>query len=151
MVSRIAVVRMAGVAAVEHDSGVLDAAVTESEQCADGSDAVDAREGDEHLDPVRRDDLGVVVQEQEVLAVALDDTQVDLAREVERLAILDEAEVFTGDRLERSERVRIGRGVEHTDELVVLVRRTLDDAPHAVDDQRHDLSAYAAARFRRWE
>ena len=41
MVSRVAVVRMAGAAAIEHDAGVLDATVTEPEQCADGSDTVD--------------------------------------------------------------------------------------------------------------
>ena len=85
------------------------------------------------------DNLDVVVEQQQVLALAAHGADVDLGREVEGPVELDEAEPVAADLVQGVADVRRRVGVGTTDDLVVLVGRALDDAADAVLDQ-HDGS-----------
>ena len=63
---------------------MLDIVVRVEKQRPDSADAVRLRETDHRLDPFRRLDLGVVVQEQDEVAVGVAGPDVVDAREVER-------------------------------------------------------------------
>ena len=76
---------------------VLERAVLEEQLGADHPDIVLLGETDHLGHAARRDHLGVVVQQQDVVAACGTDTTIDLVGEVERLVVLHDPQPVTSD------------------------------------------------------
>ena len=111
-------------AVLEADPDVLEAPVLPEQPGADGADARDAA----RTSPCRSiqsgvEHLHVVVEQQQVLALAVHGAEVDLGREVERAVVSGRPAAGRRRSPQLGEHRRVGRGVDDADDLVVLVGR----------------------------
>ena len=118
----------------EDEAGVLDPSIGVVEPGAHRAHLRSLRLLQHGGEPVGLDDLGVVVEEDEVLAPGLGSAEVVEGGEVERSRVRIDPPLV-GDAVEARERLRLGAVVVQHDDLVARVARLLLDAPEALLEQ----------------